>query len=196
MTAADVALSMWERAGRWAALGHTSRRASKFTHFGAGSVICFPPAALYGEAGIAIGDGTLIGPWCSITAGMLPGQELVSDRILQIGDRCLIGRGSSLVAHLSVEIGDEVFFGPNVYVTDQNHTAADASLPIGAQFEPERPVRIGAGSWLGTNSVVLPGVQIGERCVVGAGAVVTRDLPDGSVAVGNPARLLPPKNLA
>ena len=54
----------------------------------------------------------------------------------------------------------------------------------------EEPVRIGSGSWIGTNSVVLPGVTIGNHVAVGAGSVVTTDLPDNSVAVGSPARVI------
>ncbi len=63
-------------------------------------------------------------------------------------------------------------------------------LPIGRQSEPEQPVSIGAGSWLGTNAVVLPGVSIGRHVAVGAGSVVTADLPDGVVAAGVPARII------
>ena len=64
----------------------------------------------------------------------------------------------------------------------------DLDLPISDQYQRELPVRIGSGSWLGTGVVVLPGVCIGEHVVVGAGSVVTTDLPDRCVAVGSPAR--------
>jgi acetyltransferase-like isoleucine patch superfamily enzyme len=121
---------------------------------------------------------------------MAPGQDLISDAIVTIGDRCLIGRNSSIVGHLSITIEDDVFFGPNVYVTDQNHGVDKLDVPIGRQSELEQPVVIGEGSWLGTNSVVLPGVTIGRHVAVGAGSVVTSDLPDNAVAVGVPARVL------
>ncbi|MFM9138588.1 MAG: acyltransferase, partial [Actinomycetota bacterium] len=62
--------------------------------------------------------------------------------------------------------------------------------PISQQTQPERPVRIGAGSWLGHGVVVLPGVTIGKHVAVGAHSVVTKDLPDFCVAVGNPARII------
>lgn len=173
-----------------AAICAGSRRADRFAAFGEGAVLCFPPAALYGEAAIRVGADTLIGPYVSLSAGMAPGQPLINDRIVQIGERCLIGRFSSIVGHLEVVIEDDVFFGPNVYVTDQNHSTADPTLPIGRQSAPERAVRIGRGSWLGANVVVLPGVTIGAGVAVGAGSVVTTDLPDRTLAVGSPARVV------
>ena len=168
----------------------TSRRADRFGAFGGGTIICFPPAALFGEHAIQLGADTLIGPYVSLSAGMAPGQQLISDRIVTIGDRCLIGRYSSIVGHFEIAIGDDVFFGPNVYVTDQNHGVDDLDLPIGRQSAGERPVSIGSGSWLGANVVVLPGVTIGRNVAIGAGSIVTSDLPDHAVAVGNPARVL------
>jgi acetyltransferase-like isoleucine patch superfamily enzyme len=168
-----------------------TRRAGRFAAFGEGSLLCFPWASLYGEQAIRVGRDTIIGAHVSLSAGMVPGQELISDAIVTIGDRCLIGRGSHIVGHLGIDIGDDVFTGPNVYITDQNHDFRDPDVPIGRQWPaPERPVRIGSGSWLGTGVVVLPGVTIGRHVAVGAGAVVVDDLPDHSVAVGVPARVV------
>jgi serine acetyltransferase len=188
--AIDRLHAAWDRFGITAGLHARSRRARRFAAFGSGSLICFPWAALYGEAAIRIGRDTLIGPYASLSAGMVPGQPLVSDRIVTIGDRCVIGRGTSVVGHLEIEIGDDVYTGPNVYITDQNHTTDDPRVPVGRQAAPERPVRIGAGSWLGAGAVVLPGAYIGRHVVVGAGSVVTTDLPDHVVAVGSPARVV------
>ncbi len=189
-TRADLLLGAHEWLSRRAAITANSRRGRRFAAFGEGSWLCFPPAALFGEASIRIGDDTLIGPYVSLSAGMVPGQELLSDHIVTIGDRCLIGRHSSIVAHFEVVIEDDVFFGPNVYVTDQNHAVDDPHLPIGRQSQRESPVVIGAGSWLGANVVVLPGVTIGRHVAVGAGAIVTHDLPDFTIAVGSPARVI------
>lgn len=189
-TAGDLALELWSRVERAALIHSDSRRARRFAAFGPGSAICFPPAALYGEHAIRIGRDVLIGPYVGLSAGMVPGQDLINDHIVDIGDRCLIGRGSSIVGHLEITIGADVYFGPNVYVTDQNHSVDRLDLPIGRQSDPERPVSIGAGSWLGTNAVVLPGVTIGRQVAIGAGSVVTTDIPDGVVAAGVPARVI------
>ena len=131
------------------AIGPTSRRGRRFGAFGDGSAICFPPTALVNERYIRIGAGTVIGPHVTLSAGMVPGQQCVTDPVVSIGDRCLIGRGSGIVGHLSIEIGDDVWTGHHVYITDQNHGYEDLTLPISVQVQPERPVRIGAGSWLG-----------------------------------------------
>jgi acetyltransferase-like isoleucine patch superfamily enzyme len=147
-------------------------------------------AALYGEEYIELGEGCIIGPYSSLSAGVMPGQVLDHSPVVTIGDRVLIGKGSGIVGHASVEIGDDVFTGHHVYITDANHGYEDRALPIGRQFAPTRPVRVGRGSWLGHGTVVLPGADIGRNVAVGAGSVVTGHLPDFSVAVGNPARVI------
>jgi UDP-3-O-[3-hydroxymyristoyl] glucosamine N-acyltransferase len=110
--------------------------------------------------------------------------------VLQIGDRCVIGRGSHIVAHHSLVIGDDVFTGPYVYVTDQNHGYADPDVPIGRQLPRNAAVRIGSGSWLGAGAVVLPGACIGRNVVIAAGSVVRGTVPDRCVAAGVPARVV------
>jgi acetyltransferase-like isoleucine patch superfamily enzyme len=188
--AGAVVRAAWERGGRWAAIGPRSGRARRFRSFGAGTAICFPVAALYGERYISIGAGTVLGPYVTLSAGVSPEHELGDVEVVAIGDRCLIGRGSGIVAHQRVQIGDDVFTGHHVYITDANHGYEDLDVPPSQQFAPSRPVSIGAGSWLGHGTVVLPGVTIGRHVVVGAGSVVTDDLPDRCVAVGNPARVI------
>ena len=175
---------------RIGAMGPESARGRRFGKFGAGSVICFPYVSLFGERWIWIGSGTRFGPYLSLSVGMVPGQVMINDPVIRIGDRCVIGKGAGIVGHHSIEIGDDVWTGHNVYITDQNHDYRDLDHPIGAQFAPERPVRIGAGSWLGHGVVVLPGATIGSHVAVGAGSVVTGELPDNCVAAGVPARVL------
>jgi acetyltransferase-like isoleucine patch superfamily enzyme len=190
VSAGDAIRAGWQRIERLGTIGPRSRRARLFRQFGNGSAICFPVAALYGEEHIELGDGCIIGPYCSLSAGVMPGQVIDHSPVVTIGNRVLIGKGSGIVGHHTVVIGDDVFTGHHVYITDANHGYEDRSLPIGRQFAPTRPVHVGSGSWLGHGTVVLPGADIGRNVVVGAGSVVTGALPDFSVAVGNPARVI------
>jgi acetyltransferase-like isoleucine patch superfamily enzyme len=186
----EVIRRLWSALSRWAAIGPHSRTGRRFRRFGAGSIICFPHNTIFNEGYISIGDGTMIGPQATLSAGMVPGQTCLSEVVVRIGDRCLIGKGSGIVGHYSIEIGDDVWTGHHVYVTDQNHGYEDVSLPISQQTMPERPVSIGDGSWIGHGTVVLPGARIGKHVVIGANSVVTGEIPDFSVAVGNPARVI------
>ena len=126
---ADLMLGAYQWYARRAAIHPKSKTGRKFSAFGDGSIMCFPPAALFGERAIRVGRDTMIGPYVSLSAGMAPTQELLSDRIVEIGDRVLIGRNSSIVGHFHIVIEDDVFFGPNVYVTDQNHAFDDLQTP-------------------------------------------------------------------
>jgi acetyltransferase-like isoleucine patch superfamily enzyme len=187
-TGGEVVRWAWDGAVELGAIGPKTRAGRRFGRFGEGSVICFPATAIVNERYIHIGAGTMIGPNVTLSAGIVPGQEMVSDPVVRIGDRCLIGKGSGVVGHLGIEIGDDVWTGHFVYVTDQNHAYEDPDLPISKQSQPERKVVIGSGSWLGHGTVVLPGARIGEHVAVAAGSVVTGELPDHCVAAGAPAR--------
>ena len=148
------------------------------------------PTTIFNEKYIAIGEDTLIGPGVALSAGMVPGQLCITNPVVSIGDRCLIGKGSGIVGHFSITIGNDVWTGHHVYITDQNHGYEDVTMPISQQSQTERAVSIGNGSWLGHGSIVLPGVTIGEHVVIGANSVVTKDIPSYSVAVGVPARVI------
>ena len=132
----------------------------------------------------------MIGEHVALSAGMIPGQECLTNPVVRIGDRCLIGRGSGIVGHYSIDIGDDVWTGHHVYITDQSHGYEDVTKPISQQSQPEKSVSIGNGSWLGHGVVVLPGAKIGRNVAVGANSVVSGELPDFSVAVGAPARVI------
>ena len=186
--AAEGVHAAWDEIVELGAIGPDSRRGRRFGAFGKGSVICFPPATIFNERYIRIGTATMIGPNVSLSAGMVPGQVMPLDPVLSIGDRCLIGRGSGIVAHFSIEIGDDVWTGHYVYITDQNHDYRDVTRPISVQSQLERPVVVGSGSWLGHGTIVLPGAHIGRHVAVAAGSVVTGELPDECVAAGSPAR--------
>lgn len=186
----DAVAWCWDRLSVIASVGPKSRRGRRFGAFGEGSIICFPATSLMNERFIEIGENTMIGPHVALSAGMAPGQECLSQPVVRIGDRCLIGRGSGIVGHFSIDIGDDVWTGHHVYITDQNHGYDNVDIPISQQSMPEKPVRIGSGSWLGHGTVVLPGADIGEHVVIGANSVVTGIIPSFSVAVGAPARVV------
>ena len=173
------------------AISPDDARARRFGELGAGSCLCFPPGPSFGERWISIGKGTLIGPSVALTVG-LPGEDMgpTSGAVIRIGDGCNVGRGSSLVGREGIVIEDHVTTGPNVYITDHNHSYDDLEMPIGRQWLRSAPVRIGAGSWLGAGVIVLPGADIGRHVVVGAGSVVRGKVEDGTVVAGAPAHVV------
>ena len=113
------------------------------------------------------------------------------DAELVIGDRVTIGSDLVIACCGRVEIGDDVLTADRVFIGDTYHEYRDMRRPVRDQgLHDPRPVRIGAGAFLGINCCVLPGVRVGERAYIGAGAVVTADVPANAVAVGNPARVV------
>jgi serine acetyltransferase len=180
----------WRAAQQAGAITADTPAGRRFAAFGSGSIIAFPTGALCGEEWIEIGTGTLIGSHVSLSAGLVPGHDLGGRPVLQIGNHCVIGWGSHLVAHHSIEIGDDVFTGPYVYITDQNHGYADPEVPIGRQWPSNMATSIGPGSWLGAGAIVLPGARIGRNVVVAAGSVVRGAVPDRCVVAGVPARVV------
>ena len=181
---------VYESVAMYGAIGPGTSRGRRFAKFGEGSVICFPHTTIFNEAYIEIGRNTMIGPNVALSAGMVPGQECVTKPVVRIGDRCLIGRGSGIVGHLAIDIGDDVWTGHHVYITDQNHGYEDPDAPVGWQRPSEAAVSIGSGSWLGANVVILPGTNLGRNTVVAAGAVVRGSFPDRVVLGGVPAKIL------
>ena len=175
---------------RTASIGPNDHAARFYKHFGRGSIINWPTGNMYGERWISIGEDTMIAADVTLSGGMVPNQEMMTDPVVIIGDRCLIGRGSAIVGHYRIDIGDDVFTGMNVYITDQNHGYEDPDTPIGIQDPQDDPVVIGDGSWIGSGAVVLPGARIGKHCVVAANSVVRGTFPSHSVIAGVPAKVV------
>lgn len=167
-----------------------TRAASRFGSFGEASCIGYPQATILNEHAIHIGTGTLIGRACTLSVGYGPGDANVSARALQIGDRCVIGTRSTITAHEAISIGDDVWFGQDVFVSDASHGYQDPDVPIGDQLGKHHPVSIGSGSWIGHGAIVLPGATIGRNVVVGAGSVVRGEIPDHAVVAGVPAKVV------
>ncbi len=92
-----------------------------------------------------------------------------------------------------VKIGSNVFFAPGVQLYTATHPL-DSELR--KTLENALAISIGDDCWIGGNTVVLPGIKIGKGCVIGAGSVVTKDIPDNSLAVGNPAKVIKKLNQA
>ncbi|GAA5052289.1 acetyltransferase-like isoleucine patch superfamily enzyme [Thermocatellispora tengchongensis] len=162
----------------------------RFRRLGEGACLSFPLGAIFGETYIEIGEGTLVGERVSISAGMGPGLDLGPNSVVRIGRGCSIGRGSHIVGHQWIDIGDDVFTGPYVYITDQNHVYDDPDVPIGRQWPRNNPVTIGSGSWLGAGAIILPGTRLGRNTVVAGGAVVRGEFPGHCVLAGVPARIV------
>lgn len=181
----------WNLVSRLGDVGATGPIARRYHSVGRGSAIAFPRGSVFGERWIAIGEDTLIAAHVSMSVGMpaAPGVEH-EPPVITIGDRCSVGRGGYIVGGCGIVIEDDVIMGPNVYVTDHNHSYEDVTIPIWQQWPAEAPVRVGAGSWLGANVVVLPGATIGRSVTVAAGSVVRGHVPDRCVVAGTPARVV------
>jgi len=94
----------------------------------------------------------------------------------------------TMVDDTHIYVGDRTMFGPNVTIATAGHPIIPELRAQGYQYNA--PVHIGANCWLGAGVIVLPGITIGDNVVIGAGSIVTKDLPDNVVAVGNPAHIL------
>ncbi|HEX2435111.1 MAG TPA: acyltransferase [Solirubrobacterales bacterium] len=135
------------------------------------------------EGRLTIGEGTLLEPGCWLT--------LSPEARIGIGRGCFLNKNTMLAAMDRIEIGDHVMFANNCFVGDADHRFDDPEVPITWQgFSSQGPVRIGSNCWFGVGCVVTSGVEIGERCVIGANSVVTDDLPPRVIAAGAPARVI------
>lgn len=128
-----------------------------------------------------------IGPGCYIEP---PLHANWAGKFVHLGRSVYVNFNLTLVDDTAIYIGDYTMIGPNVTIATGTHPILPALRENFYQFN--MPVRIGRNCWLGTGAIILPGVTIGDNVVVGAGSVVTHDLPDNVVAVGNPCRVLRP----
>jgi len=188
--ATRVVQAVWRWADRAGEIVPGTKAARAFGSLGEGSCIGFPQATLMGTESIHIGSGTLIGRHVTLSVGYGPDSPTLPERALVIGDRCVVGARCSLTAHEGIEIGDAVWFGQDVFVSDASHGYQDPDRPIGEQFGSHQRVRIGSGSWIGHGAIVLPGTDIGRNVVVAAGSVVRGVVPDHAVVGGVPAKVI------
>ena len=147
-------------------------------------MILIHPTALVATK--SIGEGTRVWAFCNVLEGAVIGRDCnICDRCfiendVVLGDRVTVKCGVSLYDGLRLE--DDVFVGPDVVFTNDARPRSGVQLPS----YPRTFIRSGAS--LGAGSVILPGVTVGRHALVGAGAVVTRDVPDFALVYGNPAR--------
>lgn len=136
----------------------------------------------------------------SDTAQFRPGAYAVGCSKIEIGNRVFIrpgcmffGESNSLETSIIIE--DDVMMGCGVHIYINNHKFDRQDIPLIDQgYYPDEKVILHKGCWIGANSILLPGVEIGENTVIGAGSIVTKSFPSGVVAAGNPAKII--KNLA
>jgi acetyltransferase-like isoleucine patch superfamily enzyme len=103
---------------------------------------------------------------------------------MRFGDRCFVNVGSTIISVEEIIVGDDVAFANDVYVMDSD------SHGVEGRPHKQAPIHIGDGCWIGARAIILPGVTLGKRVLVAAGAVVTRDAPDDCLVAGNPARIV------
>lgn len=108
---------------------------------------------------------------------------------IEIGDYSAIGVDCQICG--PIKIGNDVMMGPEVIILTLNHRFERLDIPMWQQGHyPSEPVVIGDDVWIGTRAIILPGVTISKGAIIGAGAIVTRDVPEYAIAGGNPARVI------
>lgn len=126
---------------------------------------------------LVVGDDFKV--WSSLRPTLISGWGTI-----RFGDRCFVNTGTTIIAVEEIVVGDDVAFANEVYVVDSD------SHGVEGRPHKQAPVRIGDGCWIGARAMILPGVTLGKRVLVAAGAVVTRDVPDDCLVAGNPARVV------
>jgi acetyltransferase-like isoleucine patch superfamily enzyme len=109
---------------------------------------------------------------------------------INIGNNVYIGEYSVLTSNKEIEIGDNVFISPHSDIVDFNHIYQDRSIPVNRQGVTTKKITIQEDVWIGSGCKILMGVTVGKGAVVGAGSIVTKDVPSYHVVAGNPAKTI------
>ena len=112
---------------------------------------------------------------------------VVNPKRVTMGSNCAINHGVFLLGKAGIQIGDDVVLSARCMIIDAQLDPATFGSPETRSYN-DKPVRIDRGAWIGAGAIILPGVHVGECSIVGAGAVVTRDVPAFTTVAGNPAR--------
>lgn len=139
---------------------------------------------------ISIGDHTSIGRYARLHCYDHYNGVKFQPKI-EIGSNCIFGPNLTILCADSVVIEDNVAFAGYITIVNENHgTDVEHELPFYRQTLTSAPVLVKEGSWIGERCCILPGVTIGKKCIIGSGSVVTKSIPDYSIAVGNPAKVV------
>jgi acetyltransferase-like isoleucine patch superfamily enzyme len=143
---------------------------------------CLIDARGAGDEGLVLEDGVIVNRNCMIQAKTGP---------IRLGARTSIGGNSVVVSMEGVVLGEAVLTAGGCYISAGSYRFDDVEVAVMDQTAYSKgPIHIGAKSWLGTSVIVLDGVSIGKAAVIGAGAVVTKNIPDYAIAIGAPARVV------
>ncbi|CDB88729.1 putative lipopolysaccharide biosynthesis O-acetyl transferase WbbJ [Clostridium sp. CAG:253] len=159
----------------------------RFKKFGNNSVL-YKPLIIRAHSDISIGDNTTI---LNGVRMQVYNDLTRRDSKLEIGNDCYIGYNNTFLAGGDIIIEDGVLMASNILISSENHSVnpEDDKYYMDQKLECESVV-VGEGSWLGENCKILPGVKIGKKCVIGAGSIVTKSIPDYCIAVGSPAKII------
>lgn len=174
-------LGLWSRALKpWGRICYTLQLMARVRDMDA-SVQCDGPVAVSGTSAITIGSRCRLGAHTEL-------QTNESGRII-LGSDIRINRGCTIVSYARVTIGDFAIIGEYVTIRDANH-GTQPHEPMRFQPHVSKPIVIGGDVWIGRGACILPGVKIGNGAVIGANSVVTRDIPEFSIAAGIPAQVI------
>lgn len=166
--------------------------------FGRTDIRIYPDSRLGGVNRMQIGQDFIAGRglWLEAVTDYEGSGQVFSPKLI-IGNRVSVGEYVHIGCNHRIVIGDDVLMGSKIYITDHNHgvyRGKDADSPdippVDRRLTEDESVIIGARCWIGEFVTILPGVTIGEGCIIGSHSTVTHDIPANSIAVGSPARVV------
>lgn len=169
---------------------YTGYCTKEFGSFGNGTVISYPSETMVGKNFMTIGSNSSIGKHSIITAW-----DYLGTPVIKIGNNVILGDYIHITAVNSIEISDGVLTGKFVTITDNSHGRLNnieelQQTPGSREVYSKGPVIIKKNVWIGDKVTILPGVIIGDGAIIGANAVVTKDVPPFTIVGGNPAKII------
>lgn len=187
-----VAREVARRLRDGAAITADTHEGRQFGAFGLGSALAFPQGTLTGLDRIKVGSGCIVNEHTVLSAG-LPGADLGDgEPMIEIGDRCVLGRNAEILAMHSIVLGEDVWTASRVTIVDHHHRHDLTDVPVAAQWPLHvQGVSVGSGTVISTGAVILAGAHIGENSMVASGSQVRAGIyPPNSVLAGVPARVI------